>query len=77
MVNFTEPEIPAEGDSYTKSSDLDLWKVLTCGAIFSVCRNVSQSGISYLKNQINQFKNKSDVDLVWFIKKDDNCEKYF
>jgi len=28
MVNVTEPEIPAEGDSYTKSSDLDRWKVL-------------------------------------------------
>jgi len=24
MVNITEPEFPAEGDNYTKSSDLDL-----------------------------------------------------
>jgi len=24
MVNITEPEFPAEGDSYTESSDLDL-----------------------------------------------------
>ena len=32
-MNVTGPEIPAEGDTYTKSSDLDLWKVLTCDMI--------------------------------------------
>jgi hypothetical protein len=33
MVNVTEPETPAEGDSYNKSSDVDHWKDLTCDTI--------------------------------------------